>query len=65
MSFQTIAGISDGIFWWIPALSEDQEKIGRIHQKYLVALTKFVLITAFDILLFPPSPFSCKILHVM
>ena len=38
MSFQTIAGRSDGVFWWFPALSEDQEKICRIHQNYLVAL---------------------------
>ena len=26
MSFKTIAGRSDGVFWWFPALSEDQEK---------------------------------------
>ena len=26
MSFQTISGRSDGVFWWFPALSEDQEK---------------------------------------
>ena len=26
MSFQIIAGRSDGVFWWFPALSEDQEK---------------------------------------
>ena len=26
-----------GVFWWFPALSEDQEKICRIHQNYLVA----------------------------
>ena len=39
MSFQVIAGRSDGVFWWFPALSEDQEKICRIHQNYLVALT--------------------------
>ena len=38
MSFQTIAGRSDGVFWWFPALSEDQEKNCRIHQNYLVAL---------------------------
>ena len=38
LSFQTIAGRSDGVFWWFPALSEDQEKICRIHQNYLVAL---------------------------
>ena len=24
---QTITGRSDGVFWWFPALSEDQEKI--------------------------------------
>ena len=40
MSFQTIAEWSDGVFWWFPALSEDQEKICQIHQNYLVALTK-------------------------
>ena len=38
LSFKTIAGRSDGVFWWFPALSEDQEKICRIHQNYLVAL---------------------------
>ena len=38
MSFKTIAGRSDGIFFWFPALSDDQEKICRIHQNYLVAL---------------------------
>ena len=26
MSFKTIAGRSDGVFWWFPALSEDQEE---------------------------------------
>ena len=26
MPFQRIAGRSDGVFWWFPALSEDQEK---------------------------------------
>ena len=41
MSFQTIAGRSDYV-WWFPALSEDQEKICRIHPNYLVALI-FVL----------------------
>ena len=40
MPFQTIAGRSNGIFWWFPALSEDKEKNCRIHQNYLVALTK-------------------------
>ena len=35
MSFKTIAGRSDGVFWWFPALSEDQEKISVIHQNYL------------------------------
>ena len=25
MSFQTITGRSDGVFWWFPALSEDQD----------------------------------------
>ena len=39
MSFKTIAGRSDGVFWWFPALSEDQEKNCRIHPNYLVALT--------------------------
>ena len=38
MSFKTIAGRSDGVFWWFSALSEDQEKICRIHPNYLVAL---------------------------
>ena len=38
MSFKTIAGRSDGVFWGFPALSEDQEKICWIHQNYLVAL---------------------------
>ena len=38
MSFQTIAGRSDGVFWWFPALFEDEEKICWIHQNYLVAL---------------------------
>ena len=38
MSFQTIARKSDGVFWWFPALSEDQENFCRIHQNYLVAL---------------------------
>ena len=37
MSFKTIAGRSDGVFWWFCALSEDQEKICWIHQNYLVA----------------------------
>ena len=32
MSFKTTAGRSDGVFCWFPALSEDQEKIGRILQ---------------------------------
>ena len=39
LSFKAIAGRSDGVFWWFPALSEDQEKICQIHQNYLVALT--------------------------
>ena len=26
MSFKTIAGRSDGVFWWFPALSEDLEE---------------------------------------
>ena len=40
MSFKTIAGMSDGVFWWFPALSEDQEeKNSWIHQNYLVALS--------------------------
>ena len=38
MSFKTIAGRSDGVFWWFPALSEDQEKNCWLHQNYLVAL---------------------------
>ena len=38
MSFKTIAGRSDGVFWWYPALYEDQEKNCWIHQIYLVAL---------------------------
>ena len=38
MSFQTIAGRSDGVFWWFPALSEDQEKYCPIYQNYIVAL---------------------------
>ena len=38
MSFKTIAWMSGGIFWWFPALSEDQETICWIHQNYLVAL---------------------------
>ena len=39
MSFKTIARRSDGVFWWFPALSEDQEEINcRIHQNYLVVL---------------------------
>ena len=38
MSFKTIAGRFDGVFYWFPALYEDQEKICRIHQNYLVAL---------------------------
>ena len=38
MSFKTIAGRHEGVFWWFPALSEDQEKICRIHQNYLVVL---------------------------
>ena len=38
MSFQTIGGRSDGVFWWFAALSEDQEKNCWIHQNYLVAL---------------------------
>ena len=41
MSFQTIAGTSDGVFWWFPSLSEDQEKKLSIHQNYLVALTVY------------------------
>ena len=38
MTFQTIAGRSDGVFWWFPTLSEDQENFCWIHQNYLVAL---------------------------
>ena len=38
MSFKTIAGRSDGVFWWFPALYEDEGKICLIHQNYLVAL---------------------------
>ena len=34
MSSKTIAGRSDGVFWWLPALSEDQEKNCQIHQNY-------------------------------
>ena len=37
MSFKTIAGRSDGVFWWFPVLSEDREKNCWIHQNYLVA----------------------------
>ena len=33
------AGRSDDVFWWIPALFEDQEIFCQIHQNYLVALT--------------------------
>ena len=29
MSFQTIAGRSDGVFWWFPALSIDQENLSN------------------------------------
>ena len=39
MSFKTIVGRSDGVFWWFPVLSDDQEKNCCIHQNYLVALT--------------------------
>ena len=35
VSFQTIAGRSNTVFWWFNALSEDQEKNGWIHQNYL------------------------------
>ena len=38
MPFKTIAGRSDGVFWWFPGLSEDQEQNCWIHQNYLVAL---------------------------
>ena len=38
MSFKTIAWMSGGVFWWFPALFEDQNKICWIHQNYLVAL---------------------------
>ena len=38
IAFKTIAGRSDGVFWWFPALSEDQQKKSWIHQNYLVAL---------------------------
>ena len=38
MSFKTIAGRSDGVFWWFPELSKDQEQFCQIHQNYLVAL---------------------------
>ena len=41
MSFKTTAGRSDGVFWWFPAFSEAQEKDCRVHQNYLVALTRF------------------------
>ena len=41
MSFKTIAWMSGGVFWWFPALSEDQEKTCWIHQNYLAALTHF------------------------
>ena len=43
MSFKTIAGRSDGVFFWYPALSEDQEFFFffLIHQNYLVALISY------------------------
>ena len=49
MPFQTIAGRSDGVFWWFPALSEDQEKKIRIHQYYLVALTYSQMYTTISV----------------
>ena len=44
MPFQTIAGRSDGVFWWFPALSEDQKNNCRIHQNHLVALNCIALL---------------------
>ena len=46
MSFKTIAQRFDGVFWWFPALSEDQErkKNCRIHQNYLVALIPNIIL---------------------
>ena len=41
MSFKTIVGRSDGVFWWFPVHSEDQEKNCCIYQNYLVALMIF------------------------
>ena len=39
MSFKTIAGRSDGVFWWFPALSRGQEFfLLLIYQNYRVAL---------------------------
>ena len=47
MSFQTIAGRSDGVFWWFCALSEDHNFFCQIHQNYLVALTRLVCIESY------------------
>ena len=33
MSFKTIAGRSDCVFWWFSALSEDQDFFCWVHQK--------------------------------
>ena len=38
------AGRSDDVFWWIPALFEDQEKMCQIRQNYLVALIPYWLL---------------------
>ena len=43
MSFKTIAGGSNGAFWWYGPLSEDREKFKQIYQNYLVALNPFIL----------------------
>ena len=44
MAFKTIAGRSDIVFWWFPALSEDQEKF---HHNYLVALNRLKAMYSF------------------
>ena len=38
MSFKTIAGGYNGVFWWYGPFSEDQEFLKQIYQNYPVAL---------------------------
>ena len=64
LSFKTIAGRSDGVFWWFPALFEDQEKTCWIHQNYLVALTEWYDADVVDAFRYSwEVPHVCKVNH--